>query len=277
MYHVPDSDVMMSTKRLFILVMICCGLLTGCTSDSSKDATEPPPLRVGVSANYPPFELIDTASGEPVGFDLDLMSEIARRNDWRCTFVDTPFVELLPAVMTRSLAAAISAISITPRRQTMVAFSDPYYLAGQAILVRASDTLVEYLTDLRGKRVGVLGGSTSESIAQRSDGLLVFPYHTVDEAVSALLRREIDAVLNDHPTSRIHADTSDALRLIVHDLDVEFYGIALPRTDTIRLEAIDATLAQMMGDGTVDSLHVKWFGRPMMDEIDSVIAEDSLP
>ena len=274
MYQV--SDAMMSTLRTAILILICCGLLVSCTSEDASDQSERPPLKVGVSANYPPFEFIDSAAGTPVGFDIDLMNEIARRNDWQCTLVDTPFVDLLPAVMTRSLAAAISAISITPTRQTMVVFSDPYYLAGQAILVRAGDTTVEYLTDLRGKRVGVLAGSTSESIAQRSDALLVFPFHSVDEAVSALLQGHLEAVLNDHPTSRIHADTSDALRLIVHDLDVEFYGIALPRADTARLETINATLAEMMGDGTIDSLHVKWFGRPMMEDIDSLVAENPL-
>ncbi len=88
-------------------------------------------IKVGTSADYPPFEYIDN-SGDKAGFDIALMEEIARRLGVRLEWVDMPFDRLSSAVQVGKIDAAISAINSSQADTEMVSFSDPYYLLEDA-------------------------------------------------------------------------------------------------------------------------------------------------
>ncbi len=89
-------------------------------------------LRVGTDATYPPFETVDTETGEPVGFDIDLITEIAKLNGWKTEFIITPFDGMIPGLQGEKYDVAISSITITPERSAVVDFSD-------AVLHRRTD------------------------------------------------------------------------------------------------------------------------------------------
>jgi len=252
--------------RDLLIFMACLLVLAGCSTREEPGPVDPDCLVVGVDPNYAPFEFRGDNADEPKGFDIDLIQAVCSYNGWRAEFREVPFDNLLTELTGGGIGAAISAITITPRRQAVVDFSDPYYLTGQSIVVLSGDTLIADLTDLRGQRVGVQQGTTGEDMAKSVDGALVFRYEDIEEAFRHLVAGELDAVINDYPSSRTYLRTDTSLEICNPDLKAEHYGIAVRKESRDRLEGINEALAVLIGDGTYDSLHVKWFGYSWLEE-----------
>ena len=259
----------MREKTILILVGFVVCLVPVCgdqkTAERPSDGST---LLIGTDPNYPPFEFIDSATGELVGFDIELMQRICDANGWHCEFARTPFGELLDLVSAGRLDLAVSAITVTPDRQARVDFTEPYYLTGQTITVPETDTVTVTIEDLRGKRVGVQSGTVGDRLARSVDGVHVFPYDNPASAVAALAEGKLDATVDDYPVAREIATSYDSLRLVDITLDAEYYGVAVRKgADSLR-QAINAYLAVLLGSAEFDKLHVKWFGYPLLGEPD---------
>jgi hypothetical protein len=84
-------------------------------------------LSIATEAHYPPFETINPATSAFEGFDIDLMNEIGKELGLEVKYTDHPFDTIIIAVQTKKFDAAISAFTITPKRQEIVDFTDPYF------------------------------------------------------------------------------------------------------------------------------------------------------
>ena len=113
-------------------------------------------LRVGTHPTFAPFEFMETATRQYVGFDMDLIREIGKRAGLEVEIVNMGFDGLIPALLTGTINAAASGITIPEERKMRVDFCDPYYEAGQSLMVRA-DELDKYksVKDLEGKKIAV--------------------------------------------------------------------------------------------------------------------------
>ena len=254
----------MLSKSLIMVIGAC--LLVGCTGREEASPSPQERLVVGVDPDYAPFEFVDSATGTVAGFDIDLMQAIGRHHGWQVEFREVTFDQLLASLRAGEIGAAVSAISVTPERQAVVDFSDPYYLTGQSLVVAEDDTSITAREDLRGQRVGVQQGTTAEQLAKRIDGALVFRYGDIEEAFRRLSEGDLDAVINDCPSTRSWLEAHRGFRVADPHLDAQYYGIALPAGNPDLLEAINTALAVLIGDGTYDSLHVNWFGYSWFDE-----------
>lgn len=265
----------MQIIRLLTVMILSLGLWLGCAQNEIGSKRDPDLLVVGLEPNYPPFESVDSATGEITGFDVELIKLLCDANRWRYQIVPTAFDELLGGLASGDLDIAISAISITPEREVLASFSDPYYLTGQGLVVAVGDSATTDLADLRGKRVGVMAGTTGEKMVKRTDGVLVFPYADIARALEDLAGGGLDAVVNDKPNTRELLKGVEALRLVPGTLNSEYYGICMRPADSIRLAKLNDALAGLMGGYTYERLHAKWFGYPPMDiEVpDSVAAQ----
>jgi len=252
-------------NRLLTSLLALAVLVVGCTSGSRQPEREPDFVLVGVDPNHPPFEYLDSATGEAVGFDLELIALICQANRWRYEVVPTPFQDLIDALNRGDIDIAISAMTITPKRAVLVAFSDPYYLAGQALVVTAEDTSSSALDDLRGQRVGVVAGTTGEELARSADGLLIYRSNNVAQALSDLAAGDVDAVIADFPTARVIIAEHPGLEIAQATLNSEYYGIAVRPGDTLRLQRLNDALASLLGGYAYEQLHLKWFGYPLLD------------
>jgi len=219
-------------------------------------------LRIGTDATYPPFETVNMETGQPDGFDIDLLKAICARNGWRAEFIVTPFDGMIPGLTARKYDVAVSAITITPERAAVVAFSDPYYLAGQTIAVPVDDTVITGPEDLRGMRVGTQLGTTGEIMAKRMDGVHVYSFDNIGAAFIDMANGNLDAVLNDFPTTQAYIRAHGTAKTVGEILSEEHYGIATRKADAELRQAINNALGHIRTDGTYDSLHVKWFGVP---------------
>src|SRR5215208_1276217 len=116
---------------LSLLLSACGGASAANHLEAIKQAGV---IKVGTSADYPPFESVD-ANGNKVGFDIDLMTEIAKRLDVKLEWVDMPFDSLIAAVQEGKIDASISAFNYSEERDQTIDFSDAYYTSEDAFTV----------------------------------------------------------------------------------------------------------------------------------------------
>src|SRR3989440_8846641 len=148
----PQVPVSMLLVGVFLVLTI---LLAACGSNSStgavstpnpKTPTVTPPndlitpgtLTVGSDTTYPPLEYIDTATNKATGFDVDLITAVAKNMGLQVNVVTTKFDTLIDDLSNKRFDVVISDLSVTPERQKKVAFV-PYFNAGESLLVLAGN------------------------------------------------------------------------------------------------------------------------------------------
>ncbi|HVM45499.1 MAG TPA: basic amino acid ABC transporter substrate-binding protein [Candidatus Thermoplasmatota archaeon] len=236
----------------------------GTTTPGTTPTTSPPGGQttyvVGTDAAFPPFEDID-AQGNYVGYDIDVMQEIATRNGWTIEWRNVVFDVLIEQIRQGQIDMAISAMTIRPDRAEAVDFSLPYFVAeNQAVTRRADETRTfESLDDLAGLRVGVQAGTTGQFYMEDEFGeATVVRYDTYPLALQALRVGEVDVVVMDQPAQE-RAAADDAAIEIAFLFEVnEEYGIAVRKGNSQLLDAINDALTDMIDDGTITTLRTKW-------------------
>ena len=206
-----------------VLLLACIG----CSGGEDIAIADRTVLRIGTDATYPPFETVDPETGQPTGFDIDLVTAVCELNGWKPEFIVTPFDGIIPGLRSKKYDVVISAMTITPERAAVVNFSDPYYLAGQTIAVPLDDSLIQTVEDLVGKKVGVQLGTTGELMAKRSDGLQVFSFDNIGAAFIDMSNGNLDAVLNDFPTTQAYIKKHKTAKTVGKILSTEYYGMAV--------------------------------------------------
>ncbi len=212
---------------------------------------------------YRPFEFY--RGGEPVGFDIDLMNEIAKRANFEPRFQNVTFDGIIGGLQSNLYDMAISAMTITEEREKQVDFSEPYFNADQSLLVR-EDSNIQSTNDLANATVGVQLGTTgameAQNLANEDKVGNVRTFDTVEDAFTALENGQVDAVINDFPVSADRVQTSGGALKIVQTIPTgEQYGIAFP-TDSPRVEEVNRALDEIKQDGTYAEIYEKWIGMP---------------
>jgi lysine-arginine-ornithine-binding protein len=216
-------------------------------------------LRIGTDATYPPFETAE--GGKFSGFDIDLGNAIARELGVRATFVNASFDGIFPALQNGTFDAVMSAVTITEDRSKTMLFSDPYYDAGQLIVVKSDVQGVTTVDDLRGKKVGVQINTTGQYELEKKQGVEVAKYNTIDLAMLDLKNGRIDAVVSDAPTVRYMIRQSfRELKTVGKPFTEEKYGIALAQESDDLRQAVNAALKKIRESGEYNQIHQAWFG-----------------
>jgi len=214
-------------------------------------------LCVGTDATYPPFESIDTSTREVVGFDADLIRAIAGKLGAQVEFLVVPFDGILPALNSGKYDAVISAVTITDDRAREVLFSEPYYAAGQSIVVKSGSPITS-TADLAGKKIGVQLGTTGEREARHVAKAEIVSFDAISAAFIDLVNGRLDAVIADTPTTALFARDHPEIAIAGAPITRESYGIAMRKADADLKAAIDAALNDLDRDGTVQALREKW-------------------
>src|SRR5512138_3873298 len=156
-------------KRIVVFVSLLVAIslvLSGCGAGKAANHLEAVKqagvIKVGTSADYPPFESVD-ANGNKVGFDVDLMAEIANRLGVKLEWVDMPFDSLIAAVQEGKIDASISSFNYSEERDQTVDFSDAYYTSEDAFTVAdAFAGVISKPEDVANFKVGVQTGTTQD-------------------------------------------------------------------------------------------------------------------
>jgi polar amino acid transport system substrate-binding protein len=226
-----------------------------------QDTGYPAPdvVTIATDATFPPFEMVDEATKELIGFDIELMEAVAAQAGIQYEFVNLPFDPMLAGLSECQYDMAIAAITITDERKEQFLFSDPYVDAGQIITVQVGDTSIQGKEDLAGKIVGAQLGTTGEIEAQAIEGVEYKPYDTYDLAFLDLMNGQIDAVIADNPTALgFIAKNPDKIMTVGEVFTNEFYGIAICKDRQDLLDKINPALAAVKESGFIEELAAKY-------------------
>ncbi|WP_136247218.1 transporter substrate-binding domain-containing protein [Halomonas borealis] len=246
-------------RQLKAVSLASCVALGLASTAQAQDTT----LDVVTDPSFVPFEMLDQESGEMVGFDMDIIREVADRAGFDYNLRTMDFNGIIPAIQTGNVDIAIAGITITDERAEIVDFSAPYYDSGLRLLVDADDDSIQSIDALEGQKVGTKIGSTSYDFLQENlgDSADITPYPGSSDMYMALLGGSVDAVFYDAPNVGYFSQTQGEGRAkVVGPLyEGQQYGIALVKGSEW-VEPVNEALAAMKEDGTYDEIHSKWFG-----------------
>lgn len=216
---------------------------------------------VGTSAGFPPFEYVE--NGKVVGFDIDLVKEIGKLQDFEVEVKDLSFDALIAALKTGNIDIIAAGMTITEEREEVVDFSIPYYSANQSILVRENSD--DNLTVLFGKNnIGVQTGTTGDLWVTenlKDEGILkgkVKHYDTFVLTINDLVNNNIKGVVLDTPVARRYAELKP-VKIVAEIITGEEYGIAVNEGNEELLDMINDGIEELRENGTMDMLIEKYF------------------
>lgn len=251
-------------KRLSLIllsVLVAASLLlSACQSAAPAASGDKVKVRVATDATFPPFEMVDEATKELTGFDVELMKAVAEKANLEVEFVNTGFDSVLAGISECQYELAIAAITITEERKATMTFSDPYINAGQIVTVKSDNSAITGKDDLQGKKIGAQINTTGAMEAAAISGAEVKTYDSYDLAFLDLANGQIDAVIADYPTTLAFLATNpDKLKTVGPVFTDENYGIAICKTKADELlPKINAALKTLKEDGTLGSLEQKY-------------------
>ena len=194
-----------------------------------------------------------------VGFEVELAEALCARLGCRSRFVQYNWANLIPGLRQGgNFDMVIAALERTPENLAQVAMSRPYFTFGQQLVTRAADTGLRSLSDLTGRRVGVLASTLSHRLVTRHTGIEARVY---DENVNYFRDLElgrIDAVLTDSPIAEVHLKERPALRRAGPPFAPSHYAIAVPLGATGLLARIDEALDGLLTDGTLERIYRRY-------------------
>lgn len=242
--------------KIYFVLLVCLLFLGGCVSG--------PELRVGIAPNYPPLAFMQ--KGVLAGVEPDLAQQLGKQTGRKIVYDIEPFERLIPALEAGKLDVVMAGMSITPERQAVVSFTEPYLRVGQMLLVREKDIqrFPKVLFDqAAGVRVGVERGSTGEQYAVKTfawGGISHFD--TTEAGVRALEQGAIDCFIHDAPTIwRFSADLATQRQGLVglfEPLTDEPIAWAVRKNDPVLREQLNTELARMRREGTLQAILGKW-------------------
>ncbi len=218
-------------------------------------------LKVGLDPTYPPFEVANENGVS--GLDVDLAQALAADLGVEAEFVYFGFDGLYDALAMEQVNVLISALVVAPERSKDFAFSEPYFNAGQVLIVPADNTEIVGMADLDGRilavELGALGHVEATTWAKRIPDLTVRPYPTGDEALTAVTEGKADATLIDAIGGRLFLKEQPQLQ-IAQEVTVEPFAIVVRIEDEQLLTRLNTSLEKLRQSGELEAIIGKWLG-----------------
>jgi len=216
---------------------------------------------------YPPLQFLD-ASGAAVGWEYDAMAEIARRLNLTVTYANISWDAMIPAVSEGQFDIGMTGITIREDRMAMVDFSDSYMTSEMVMLVRGDETRFTDAASFAADAdllMAAQPGTTPFYVGVYDvlDGNEANPriklFETFGAGVEALRAGDVDLVLTDGTAGAGYVEASaGGLKIIGEKLGTEDFGFIFPKGSDL-VAPINAAIASMRADGTIDALNQKWF------------------
>jgi polar amino acid transport system substrate-binding protein len=213
-------------------------------------------LTVGTDMPYAPFE--SREGGEVVGFDADIINEIASRIGLETTWVDSPFDTIFTDLASGQFDVVISGATITPEREEQVNFSIPYFRSLQALTVQEGSDIGSFDDVGDGHVVAVQSGTTGEIWVEDNlvpNGAEIRAYPDYPPLYTALEAGQVDAVVFDESSAVPEVAASKGIEIVDTVDTEEAYGIAVDPNNPDLLDAVNEAFQAMIDDGTYDEIY----------------------
>src|SRR5688572_26789733 len=255
-------------KKLFSvcsLVLVAGLLLSACAAAGGAGGNGSTDLGgktivVAVENAYPPFNSIDEASGKPVGWDYDAVTEICKRLNCVPEFKEAAWDGIFPAMQAGEYDMLADGVTYTAERDEIVDFSTPYVEVSQVVMVRAGETrtLEQFKADADVK-IGSQIGTTNEAAAKKYfEGKEIQAFEDFGAATLALLANDVDGIVIDYISAQGFMKENEGKLMVGGQISTgDKLAFVFPPGSTLK-DAVNSALTSMRLDGTLDTLNKKW-------------------
>ncbi len=246
-------------KKIFIYAILGCALLALAFSMGCAGPKEAGEVVMGTNADFPPFEFRNEQN-EVDGFDVDIAKAVAGKLGKELVIEDMEFGGLTQALNSKRIDMAIAGMTITEERKKEVNFSEPYYNAGQTVVVLEDETEIKGVDDLEGKIIAVQLGTTGDMEAHdRFPKENIRQYNKINEGFLDLANGRVDAIIIDVPVADRYIEIKGGCKTVGGVFTEELFGIAVNKDNTELLEEINKVLMELKESGQYGELINKWF------------------
>ncbi len=247
---------------MYKIKQISSALALGSLAFLSVANASPKSLVIGVEASRAPFVYIDNDTHNIIGFEIELLTEIAKNKGYEPSFSNMPFDALLPSVLTEQVDLAVSCIAITDERSKIVDFVGPYYEAGLNAMVRTEfQSSIKSSYDLQGHSICVVAGTTCEEFAQNIKNVEIHAFASESDSYNAIANGQCDFLIADAPVIKYSylKDRPGRYYSLKNNLTSEEFGIMASKLrPELKNEIMDG-FKHIVQNGTYDKLYKKWF------------------
>ncbi|WP_126974582.1 transporter substrate-binding domain-containing protein [Frigidibacter oleivorans] len=216
---------------------------------------------------YPPLQFVD-AQGQTVGWEYDAMAEIAERLNMTVTYENISWDAMIQAIAEGQFDIGMTGITIRDDRKEMVDFSAPYMRSQMVMMVRGDETRFDDAAGFAADADLLMAAQPGTTpfyvgVYEVLDGNEANPriklFETFGAGVAALRAGDVDLVLTDGTSGEGYVAASNgALKLVGEPLGTEDFGFIFPKGSDL-VAPVDAAIAAMQADGTLEALNRKWF------------------
>lgn len=225
-------------------------------------------IRIGLdSAPYPPFSEIN-ASGELVGWEVEIGAALCEAMGETCEVVPVAWDGIIPALVAKKIDAIVGSMSITEERMKTISFSDKYYNTPAALVAAKSADMDGSPESVKGKIIGVQVSTTHQNYAQahfESMADSIKTYQNFDEHNQDLASGRVDAVVGDSLAFEgfLNSDAGKDFEIKAALNDEVIFGpgvgAGIRKDDTELLAKFNAAIAKIREDGTYQKISEKYF------------------
>ncbi|OHC80675.1 MAG: ABC transporter substrate-binding protein [Rhodoferax sp. RIFCSPLOWO2_12_FULL_60_11] len=245
-----------------LLLAIAIGSLCAVSFAQGKD------LKVAIDPTYEPFTF-KTADGKPTGFDVDIASALCEQIKRKCVFVEQVWDSMIPGLQAKKYDVIISSMSITEDRLKVIDFTNKYYNTPSRVVVK-KDVKFTGPASIKGKKIGVLKGSTQEKYAMgelKTAGVEVVPYEAQDQVYLDIKSGRLDGTVADFVEVTggfLSKPEGKDYNLVGPELYTEKYfgigaGIGLRKGETALKNELNAAIKAIRANGTYKKINDKYF------------------
>lgn len=253
----------------FVALTMCCGTSLAVTpfdvyeGSNLRKIVQRGTLVVGMELKFWPFEYVDEQGG-PVGFDVDIAKALAERLGVKLEIKDMEWTGLIPALTAGKIDLIISGITGTLERSKSITFTSPYFTTGLCALVsvkKAGDVRDVAALDAPGRVIAVKTGTTADIVAAaKFPKAAINRYKDETACVQEVVAGRADAFFYDQISVAKHQKQNpETTRAILTPFTYEPYCIALQKGDFDWWQWLEAYLATIKSDGTLETLRAKHF------------------
>lgn len=262
-------------KRFFLLALalVLAVSLSACESSGQaassqvntwKQVEKSKTIIWGVRNDTRLFGLMDIKSTKLVGFDIDLAKAITKQllgKDGKAVLFQTSSKTKIPVLKNGNVDALMATVTITPDRKKQVTFSDPYFNAGQSLLVK-SDSKIKSIKDLNKNGITVVavkGTTAVANIHKFAPKARVLEFDDYGQCFTALKAGQGQAMSTDNGILAGIAAENKGYSVVGGTFTHEPYGIAVDKGQTEFAQKINQALKELKQNGTYNKLMHKWF------------------
>lgn len=220
-------------------------------------------ILIAVDASYPPMEF-EGPKGQPIGFDIDLGQELAKKLGVQAEFVVMSWDGILAGLTSKRYDVIMSSMNITGDRLKQVDFVE--YLRLSQLFISGPGTNLDQEKALTGKVIAVQADTTSSDYVEglKKKGIAIKEikaFKTAIDCFAALKSKHVDGIVIDEPVGRYyHKQDSKSFQITGKAMAPEPIGIALRKEDLDLKKSLEDALSQVKKDGSYKKISENWFG-----------------